>query len=335
MTSVARWLDDTASRQPLESLPHPGDEFPLRTFSNPPSDTTFSDTDSDDGLGATLVHPPTPVIMDQSTRRRSSSITGTAAASTRKEPRRHRRRDDHIAEEGEHSDDASDSGSRSDSTDLELDDMSADGLDDDEETGLTKKVRRKNARRKRRNTLLDQRVVPELSYTKEEKKLADQSLMRDMLVNVTLILLWYDMPIMYAEGVLTRPRYFFSISISVYNKWMFKEEKGDGEAKNIFPFPLFTTCLHMIVQFSLASLVLFMIPSLRPRHDSLNPHAAGARVEPIDPKKPLMTKWFYFSRLGPCGVATGMDIGLGNTSLKFISLTFFSRCLVVPHVELS
>jgi solute carrier family 35 protein C2 len=130
------------------------------------------------------------VIMDQSTRRRSSSITGTAAASTRKEPRRHRRRDDHIAEEGEHSEDASDSGSRSDSTDLELDDMSADGLDDDEETGLTKKVRRKNARRKRRNTLLDQRVVPELSYTKEEKKLADQSLMRDMLVNVTLILLW-------------------------------------------------------------------------------------------------------------------------------------------------
>lgn len=52
-------------------------------------------------------------------------------------------------------------------------------------------------------------------------------------------------------------RYLFSISISVYNKWMFKEAKGDGETKNIFPFPLFTTCLHMIVQFTLASLVLF------------------------------------------------------------------------------
>ena len=106
---------------------------------------------------------------------------------------------------------------------------------------------------------------------------------------------------------------------------MFKEEKGDGETKNIFPFPLFTTCLHMIVQFSLASLVLFLIPSFRPRHDSLNPHAAGARVEPIDPKKPLMTKWFYISRIGPCGAATGLDIGLGNTSLKFITLTFYSR----------
>lgn len=124
--------------------------------------------------------------------------------------------------------------------------------------------------------------------------------------------------------VLTHARYLFSISISVYNKWMFKVEKGDGATQNIFPFPLFTTCLHMLVQFSLASLVLFLVPSLRPRHDSLDPHAAGTRAEPIDPKKPLMTKWFYFSRIGPCGAATGMDIGLGNTSLKFISLTFFS-----------
>jgi solute carrier family 35 protein C2 len=136
-----------------------------------------------------------------------------------------------------------------------------------------------------------------------------------------------------SETTANRPRYLFSISISVYNKWMFKEEKGDGETKNIFPFPLFTTCLHMIVQFTLASLVLFMIPSLRPRHDSLNPHAPGARVEPVDPKKPLMTKWFYFSRIGPCGAATGMDIGLGNTSLKFISLTFFSTSWNTPGLE--
>lgn len=49
-------------------------------------------------------------------------------------------------------------------------------------------------------------------------------------------------------------------------------------------------------------------------------------MEPVDPNKPLMTKWFYFSRIGPCGAATGMDIGLGNTSLKFISLTFFTMC---------
>lgn len=215
-SAVARWLDDTASRQPPDTLRHPGDEFPLRTFSNPPSTSSISDLTSDDehprphrtatrtqrppANVAKLIHPPTPTGatiggMEQSTRRRSSSITGSAAAAASKKERKHRskrRRDDHIAEEEDSSGHASDSGSRSDSTDFELDDMSADGLDDDEETGLTKKVRRKNAKRKRRNTLLDNRIVPDngLTFTKEEKAAADQSLYRSMLVNVALICLW-------------------------------------------------------------------------------------------------------------------------------------------------
>ena len=37
-----------------------------------------------------------------------------------------------------------------------------------------------------------------------------------------------------------------------------------------------------------------------------------------------MTRMFYVTRIGPCGAATGLDIGLGNMSLKFITLTFFS-----------
>ncbi|CAO2654151.1 Nn.00g108840.m01.CDS01 [Neocucurbitaria sp. VM-36] len=317
---VEQWLSlDTATEQqgPLRS---PGNEFPLRTLPSLPSDSSLSDHSGDELIVprpniAKLIHPPIPTMTDEQTaaRRRSSSLAG-ATLPPKKDTQKHsRRRSEHIAEEGEpFASDAerSDSESRSDSTDFELDDMSADGLEDDEETGLTKRDRRRRRRRKRRNTLLDQRIVPEDTYTKEEKKLADQNLIKSMLVNGLLIGLWY----------------LFSISISVYNKWMFKEEKGDGETQNIFPFPLFTTCLHMIVQFSLASLVLFLIPSFRPRHDSLNPHAPGARAEPIDPKKPLMTKWFYFSRIGPCGAATGMDIGLGNTSLKFISLTFFTMC---------
>ncbi|RMZ73642.1 triose phosphate translocater [Pyrenophora seminiperda CCB06] len=337
---IARWLhlQDTATQQgPLLS---PGNEFPLRTLPSLPSDSSLSDIEDDDDDDdananayaynegprvshragfATLVHPPNPTMTEEYTaaRRRSTSLAGATLPTTqdlkkKKKPRR--RPSDHIAEEGEDgsSEDTtrSDSDSRSDSDDLELDDMSADGLEDDEETGLTKRDRRRRRRRKRRNTLLDQRIVPDDTYTKEEKKLADQNLLKSMLVNSVLIGLWY----------------LFSISISVYNKWMFKEAKDDGEAKNIFPFPLFTTCLHMIVQFTLASLVLFLIPSFRPRHDSLNPHAPGTRAEPVDPNKPLMTKWFYFSRLGPCGAATGMDIGLGNTSLKFISLTFFTMC---------
>ena len=96
-----------------------------------------------------------------------------------------------------------------------------------------------------------------------------------------------------------------------------------------FHFPLFTTCLHMLVQFSLASLVLYFIPRLRPRTDSLsNPgNHYHVRQETSEIEKPLMTKMFYFTRVGPCGAATGLDIGLGNMSLKFITLTFYSTLI--------
>jgi solute carrier family 35 protein C2 len=75
----------------------------------------------------------------------------------------------------------------------------------------------------------------------------------------------------------------------------------------------------MLVQFGFATLVLYFIPRFRPSIDSLDPHARH------DPSKPLMTRLFYFTRIGPCGAATGLDIGLGNMSLKFITLTFYSK----------
>jgi solute carrier family 35 protein C2 len=87
----------------------------------------------------------------------------------------------------------------------------------------------------------------------------------------------------------------------------------------------------MLVQFTLASLVLYFLPSFQPRYNSIsNEHNVHRTEEDLarhkaEEKKPLMTKWFYFTRLGPCGMATGLDIGLGNTSLKFISLSFYSK----------
>jgi solute carrier family 35 protein C2 len=207
--SITRWLA-AQNNAPLAPLLSPGNEFPLRTLPSLPSDSSLSDVASEDGTPAArpaqigkLIHPHIPTIMENEqaaqnqARRRSSSLAG-ATAPTTKHARKHRRRpSEHISEEGEeeYSSDAERSGSesQSDSTDFELDDMSADGLEDDEETGLTKGDRRRRRRRKRRNTLLDQRIVPTAdTYTKEEKKLADQNLIRSMLINAVLIGLWYD-----------------------------------------------------------------------------------------------------------------------------------------------
>jgi solute carrier family 35 protein C2 len=208
------------------------------------------------------------------------------------------------------------------------DDFTDDDLDDDEETGLTQPLRDERSQRKARATHLDQRISPSLSgadgdgaITSEEKAEARASMVKRLAINGLLIGLWY----------------LFSLSISIYNTWMF------GHAHLDFKFPLFTTSVHMLVQFSLASLVLYLFPRFRPRHDAISnpegyrPVGDGLdgeeeeevlRTRTAEEKKPLMTRWFYLTRLGPCGMATGLDIGLGNTSLKFISLSFYSTSLV-------
>ncbi|CAK7564706.1 MAG: hypothetical protein SEPTF4163_002605 [Sporothrix epigloea] len=126
------------------------------------------------------------------------------------------------------------------------------------------------------------------SLTEEERKEADKNVLWRLALNGTLVGLWY----------------LFSLSISLYNKWMFGSN---------FPFPLFTTSMHMLVQFLLSCLVLYFVPSLRPRGGEKESEAA-------------MTRWFYATRIGPCGAATGLDIGLGNASLKLITLTFYTMC---------
>ncbi|EPE07191.1 solute carrier family 35 member c2 [Ophiostoma piceae UAMH 11346] len=123
------------------------------------------------------------------------------------------------------------------------------------------------------------------SVTEAERKEADQHVVRRLVINGSLIGMWY----------------LFSLSISLYNKWMFGSN---------FPFPLFTTSIHMLVQFFLSCLVLYFVPSLRP---DTSPEAR-------------MTRWFYLTRISPCGAATGLDIGLGNASLKLITLTFYTMC---------
>jgi solute carrier family 35 protein C2 len=73
-----------------------------------------------------------------------------------------------------------------------LNDLSEEeGLQDDEETGLTGKDKVRRKQKRRRNTLLHVRVAPEVVITAEEKKEADQYVFKNSLINGLLIALWY------------------------------------------------------------------------------------------------------------------------------------------------
>ncbi|PHH71010.1 hypothetical protein CDD80_5601 [Ophiocordyceps camponoti-rufipedis] len=181
-------------------------------------------------------------------------------------------------------------------------DSSADDSHPDEEMGLSTKDRSRRRRSRRRNRRLDNRIAREKDVTDAELREADHDVLRRLVVNGIFGLLWFT----------------FSLCISLYNKWMFDRERLN------FAFPLFTTSMHMLVQFALAGLVLYFVPSLRPQQ-SHNSDGGRSRHE-TEPNSSVMSKMFYLTRIGPCGAATGLDIGLGNASLKFISLTFYTMC---------
>ncbi|KAF9538449.1 Triose-phosphate Transporter [Mortierella hygrophila] len=94
--------------------------------------------------------------------------------------------------------------------------------------------------------------------------------------------------------------YSCSTALSFYNKWLFSPQHHN------FQFPLFTTSLHMVAQFALSSLTLFLLPAMRPK----------ASPSPKD----------FGTKIVPCAVASGLDIGLSNSSLKTITLAFYTMC---------
>lgn len=118
-------------------------------------------------------------------------------------------------------------------------------------------------------------------------------LLRTALVNTALISSWF----------------FLSMALSLYNKWMFSGHENKNGRKNLnFPFPLFATSGHMLVQFLGSYLVLRLAPHFRP------------------PKDHQLSVKDYTTRIGPCGIATGLDIGFSNASLKTITLAFYTMC---------
>ncbi|SGZ46827.1 CIC11C00000000062 [Sungouiella intermedia] len=102
--------------------------------------------------------------------------------------------------------------------------------------------------------------------------------------------------------------YFFSMSISVYNKWMF------GRGLN-FRFPLFVTAFHQTCLFCMSTLVLYFRPHLRPTINN-----AGLRFW----ASLAISAKLYLRQIMPCAVASAGDIGLSNVSLEYVSLSLYT-----------
>lgn len=107
------------------------------------------------------------------------------------------------------------------------------------------------------------------------------------IVNVSLILLWY----------------FFGTFLSLWNKLLIGAEQGPfGEGH--FPAPFLMTSIQFFSQYMIASGLLRFGIVKRQSED-------------------VLTWKEYGKEVVPNGVATGLDIGLSNTSLAFISLSFY------------
>lgn len=191
---------------------HPGSLFPAPTIAYPPSPTASSPSvrGNDDFGHSTNANIGFGEQMEgdgarEHRRRRSSLINGVASGNGQPRHQPRRTDEDTINEESKrHSsdDDDSDFSSHDTTEDVQLDDILAEeGLEDDEETGLTGNERKKRRSRKKRKMDLDERVAGELRLKKDMRKEADLSIIRQSLINGVLIGLWY----------------IFSLSISLVN----------------------------------------------------------------------------------------------------------------------
>lgn len=118
--------------------------------------------------------------------------------------------------------------------------------------------------------------------------------------------------------------YFFSLSISIYNKWMF----GKGLD---FKFPILITSFHQFCLMILSGLVLWVKPRLRPTINTKNHD--GNSINRIGNSQSKFISFLsifkinlftYLKQIFPCSLASAGDIGLSNVSFKFISLSLYT-----------
>ena len=100
-------------------------------------------------------------------------------------------------------------------------------------------------------------------------------------------------------SLLTFAWFGLSTCLALFNKALFGQRKGG------FPAPLLLTSVQFLMQYLIAALTLrFILPHMRPRR-------------PIP--------WgVYLRQVAPVGVAMGMDIGLSNLSLVYVTVSFYT-----------
>lgn len=100
-------------------------------------------------------------------------------------------------------------------------------------------------------------------------------------------------------SLLTLAWFGLSTCLALFNKALFGQRKGG------FPAPLLLTSVQFLMQYLIAAATLrFVLPRMRPRR-------------PIP--------WgVYLRQVAPVGVVMGMDIGLSNLSLVYVTVSFYT-----------
>ena len=186
-------LDNLSSKParptiPYAQFPRPTLQDPEASFENRRSstDSEGSSTSRDSLSGLSEAEEMQYGAGSRHTRRRSARRPINTAESSR-----HDRNDEQEEVRWSLEEDAwSEEDSKSNSDNGRYGGRSDDDGQDDEETGLTGS-RGKRSRQRREGRGLDRRIVKDSEITSEEKKEADQSVIKNMLINGMFIGLWY------------------------------------------------------------------------------------------------------------------------------------------------
>jgi len=115
-------------------------------------------------------------------------------------------------------------------------------------------------------------------------------------------------------------RFFFATLLSVYNKWMFAPDHLG------FPAPLFVTTIHMFIQFILAAILRAVWPkTFRPPYNPSRRDYGFVLLKKFSVLN--LSLQFLRKKAIPTALATGLDIGFSNLSLKTITLSFYSTSI--------